>query len=67
MVSLYKIDNIKNTNTGSLVQGELRGLSTDTKPSQIGNITIDNGSVYVEMDTKKLYFYDMTSKEWVGE
>lgn len=67
MVSLYKIDNIKNTKTGSLVQGELRGLSTDTKPSQIGNITIDNGSVYVEMDTQKLYFYDMASKEWIGE
>lgn len=65
MVTIYKIDNIKNLESGSLIAGELRGLSTDTKPTKIGNVTIDNGSVFVEIDTQKLSFYDLDSETWM--
>ena len=36
------------------------GLSTDTKPVECGN-----GSVFVEMDTSLLYFYDAENAEWL--
>lgn len=36
------------------------GLSTDTKPT--GGIA--NGSVYVEMNTSRLYVYDAASAAW---
>ena len=39
---------------------EVRGLSTDEKPTT--NIT--NGSVYIEIDTGKVYFYDADNKQW---
>lgn len=39
---------------------EFRGLSTDTKPSSCGN-----GSVFIEMDTSTIYFYDATSGDWL--
>ena len=41
---------------------DLYGLSTDTKP-----ITVPNGSVFVEMDTSKVYVFsekDITWHEW---
>lgn len=67
MVSIYKNDNIKITEDGEQISAELRGLSTDTKPTSIGNKEIANGSVFIEIDTQKLYFFDGTSKEWKGE
>ena len=66
MVSIYKTDNIKNTEEGKIIYGELRGLSTDTKPEKIGESTIGNGSVFIEIDTQKIFFYDDISKEWKG-
>ena len=36
------------------------GLSTDTKPTG----AIANGSVYVEMNTSRLYVYDAASVAW---
>ena len=64
MVSIYKTDNIKNTEEGRIIYGELRGLSTDTKPLTIGTDKIGNGCVFVEIDTQKLAFYDDVSKTW---
>ena len=64
MVSIFKTDNIKNTEEGRIIFGELRGLSTDTKPTTIGEDKIGNGSVFVEIDTQKLSFFDDTSKTW---
>lgn len=40
---------------------ELRGLSTDEKP--INNI--ENGTVFFEMDTQKLYMFDAENKTWL--
>lgn len=39
---------------------EYRGLSTDTKPTE--NIT--NGSVFIEIDTGKLYMFDAEGTQW---
>ena len=64
MVSIFKTDNIKNTEEGKIIYGELRGLSTDTKPTKIGESSIGNGSVFIEIDTQKLSFFDDSTKTW---
>ena len=44
---------------------EIRGLSTDDKPVETcKNIYIDNGSVFIEIDTGDVYLYDMDSETW---
>ena len=64
MVSIYNIR--KNTLSETpLLQVELRGLSTDTKPTKLAEGDIENGSVFVEMDTQDIYFYDSENNEWV--
>lgn len=40
---------------------EGRGLSTDPKPTDW-----DNGSIYYEMDTGKVYMYDEENDIWRG-
>lgn len=44
---------------------ELRGLSTDEKPVKIGEQIIENGSTFIEIDTGKIYFYDLENEEWM--
>lgn len=38
---------------------EIYGLSTDTKPTGV-----PNGSIFVEMDTSKLYVFDADGTQW---
>lgn len=41
------------------------GFSTDVKPQ----VNVANGSVFIEMDTSKIYFFDLanvTWREWGG-
>jgi hypothetical protein len=64
MVTIFKTDNVKNTDEGKIIYCELRGLSTDTKPISIGDTKIGNGSVFIETDTQKLAFFDETSQAW---
>lgn len=64
MVSIYKTDNIKVTEEGEIVSAELRGLSTDTKPTTIDGKELANGSVFVEIDTQKISFFDAENKQW---
>lgn len=45
---------------------EIRGLSTDEKPiDTFEGIAIDNGSVFLEIDTGDVYFFDIDSKQWL--
>lgn len=44
---------------------ELRGLSTDTKPKSFTDGDIENGSVFIEMDTQDVYMYNAHSKQWI--
>ena len=37
------------------------GLSTDTKPTA----DVPNGSVFIEMNTKKVFFFNKASGLWV--
>ena len=67
MVTLYKNDNVKNTTEGTKTYCEFRGLSTDTKPTTINGYTIGNGSVFIEIDTQKLFFFDENTQTWKGE
>ena len=64
MISIVKTDNIKNTEDKTVVTGELRGLSTDTKPTEINGQAIGNGSVFIEIDTGNIFFYDVISQTW---
>ena len=64
MISIIKTDTIKSTEGKEIMTGELRGLSTDTKPTSLNGKEIGNGSVYVEIDTGKIFFYDGASKTW---
>lgn len=64
MVSIYKIDNVNEKKEGKYISCELRGLSTDTKPTAIGINNIANGSTFVEIDTGNIYFYDEENQEW---
>lgn len=64
MVSIIKTDTIKNDDNKKILTGELRGLSTDTKPTTMDGNEIGNGSVFVEIDTQKIFFYDYESKTW---
>lgn len=43
---------------------ELRGLSTDEKPT---TDNIPNGSSFREMDTGAVFLYDGESKEWLKQ
>lgn len=38
----------------------LLGLSSDSKPTE----NMANGSVFIEMDTSTLYFFDLANTEW---
>ena len=46
---------------------EIRGLSTDDKPIEtIEGIAIENGSVFLEIDTGDVYFFDIDTKQWLA-
>ena len=46
-------------------QLEICGLSTDTKPiNTINGIDIVNGSIFTEMDTKKVFMYSQSDSHW---
>ena len=64
MISLYKIENTKVKPDDDYISVELRGLSTDTKPTEMNGKKIDNGSAFIEIDTGPVYLFDITSGEW---
>lgn len=61
MISMIKTDIIKNEKEGEkITTGQLVGLSTDTKPTE----NIGNGTIFIEIDTKTIYFYDEENQIW---
>lgn len=64
MVTIYKDENDRLQWNGEYTQLELRGLSTDNKPTTIEGRTIANGSVFIEIDTGKIYMYDLSTETW---
>ena len=51
----------------NVISFEFRGLSGDDKPLGTYNGTkIANGSIFIEIDTQEIYFYDEANNEWKG-
>lgn len=70
MISIVKTDKIRTNknvsdNEGEFVIVEMRGLSTDTKPTEFDGRNIDNGSIFVEIDTGNIFFYDLDNEQWM--
>lgn len=76
MISVYKVGKRSRVaDKKRYVPLELRGLSTDTKPvadsllpypvAKLGN-QVENGSVFIEIDTQKVYFYNLDNNSWIG-
>ncbi len=65
MISLYKVENTKVKPNDDYISAELRGLSTDEKPTEFAGKAIDNGSIFIEIDTGKMYMYDLSSENWM--
>lgn len=64
MISLYKIENTKIKPDADYISVELRGLSTDERPTEFVGKKIDNGSVWVNIDTGDVEIYDLENEEW---
>ena len=64
MTTIYSIQFEKNKEDKDYIICELRGLSTDTKPTKYGERYIDNGSVFIEIDTGKVSMYDISTETW---
>lgn len=68
MISIYRKDKSRLDNDLYVIV-EFRGLSSDTKPTVIKDNKgidkkVDNGSVFIEIDTGDVYIYDLTNQEW---
>lgn len=64
MVTIYNINKVEKKNGTIKFLVELRGLADDSKPTTIQNGIIENGSSFIEIDTGKLYMYDLENTEW---
>ena len=67
MISLYKIEDVERYRIKpdkNYITVELRGLSEDEKPTEVNGKLIDNGSSFIELDTGKVYLYDLENEEW---
>jgi hypothetical protein len=64
MISLINADRARFGPDGETVIESYRGKSTDTKPTLPLN---RNGSVFYEMDTKKVWMYDGTAQTWLPQ
>ena len=46
---------------------ELYGLSSDTKPvNEFNGLPVTNGSVFVEIDTGKVYAFSAETSAWIA-
>ena len=64
MVTIYKNNNLQVLDGSNTKTVEIRGLSTDTKPTTVDSGDIANGSVFIEIDTQKIFFFDGENKQW---
>lgn len=64
MITISKQDYTRNDTNKNTVMVELRGLSTDEKPTTIDDVNIANGSIFIEINTGKLFMYDLENQQW---
>ena len=60
MITVYRENGLAMTTEGTLVEIEYRGLSRDDKPTE----NIVNGTVFIEIDTGKVYMFDQENEQW---
>lgn len=63
MISYIDTGKLPNYEANPIVPASVTmvGLSTDSKPT---GANIGNGWMFIEMDTKKIYFYDAAGTQW---
>lgn len=69
MISIYNVkksEMLTHPNGEVFYLCELRGLSTDVKPTAIDNGSIENGSQFIEIDTGDVYLYDLDNEQWIN-
>ena len=69
MISIYSTKKKSVKENGVYMTTEFRGLSTDTKPTtytdeNANEFIVDNGSVFIELDTGSVFGYDLDSQDW---
>lgn len=64
MVTIYESKNREVKGEVEAINVELRGLSTDTKPTEVNEREVGNGSTFIEIDTGKIFFYDAENEQW---
>lgn len=64
MITIYNIKKVKKQSGNIKFLVELRGLEADTKPKTIENGIVENGSSFLEIDTGKLFMYDLENETW---
>lgn len=64
MITIYKTEKINIKPDDYFISAEIRGLSTDEKPTIVNGKKIDNGSIFIEIDTGKLFFFDLENEQW---
>lgn len=62
MITIFRKN--QTSTTGNDREIELRGISTDAKPTTIDGKDIANGTVFIEIDTGKLYMFDKENEQW---
>lgn len=68
MITIAKNENTKIVGDNRYILVELRGLSTDEKPIMYDekiDSYIDNGSIFIEIDTGKIYMFNLSLNQWV--
>lgn len=66
MVTIGNTNYTTTDKSGEYFIGDLRGLSTDTKPTEIDGKKVGNGTAFIEIDTQNIFFYDLNTKTWKG-
>ena len=75
MVTLYKMENKSRRGDDGYAVVELRGLSSDEKPTVLPgkyfddnqietSKYVDNGSIFIEIDTGNIFCDDLENEEW---
>lgn len=64
MITIFKQETERTIDDKEYITGELRGLSTDEKPIKIGDKYIENGTMFIEINTGKMFLFDLDSETW---
>ena len=61
------ISKVENNQFGEPIEFDLKGLSTDTKPTEMNGFPVGVNSLFLELDTGKFYYFDGEDWTEVGQ